>query len=211
MTAYRTHRQHATDWTPEQDDVLLTYAGQRKLATIAKKLGRTPHAVKRRLWLHGQYLRPTATRRAGMSIKDVAEALGVTKNHVWKWINIGWLKSIPAYGVQRRYVSIDPDAVLGFLRERGALLPNMTPDRDWADEVADAKATLLARFIAGADLAPILCLHKSSLYYIKTRKGFPGPALRLGGCLPDYYDRATVRAWLEIHPSYWTADAKEAL
>jgi hypothetical protein len=197
-----TYHDRPRAWTPAEDDQLLTYVGQQKLTTLAGKLGRSPLALERRLREHGQYVRESATRHAGMSINDVADALGVTKNHVWRWIQIGWLQSRKAFGVQRRYVTIDPDAVLRFLRERGALLPNLKADRDWADEVAAARSALLARFIGTNDVAAALCVHRGALHYLRTRVQMPDPALRLGGCLSDYYDRAAIRAWAAAHPRY---------
>jgi len=204
MIAYRTFRGHAQDWTPQHDDLLLTYAGQWRLVVIAKKLGRTPLACKQRLSQHGIALREAATRRKGMSIKDVGDALGVSKNHVQKWVRIGWLASSSAFGVEKRYTSIDPDDLLRFLRERGALLSYLAPDRDWIEEVADARADLQSRLIAGPDLARQFYVNRGHLYYLRTRHDFPDPALVLNGSQPDYYDRAAVGAWLAAHPQYQT-------
>lgn len=206
MRAYRERRRHPNDWTPEQDDMLLSRVGSFKLATIAEKMGRTPHALKQRLWGHGERLRETAQRRAGMGIKDVASAMGVVKVDVWKWIDIGWLASKRAFGVERRYVTIDPDDLLFSISEHLALLPNIRPDEDWADAVAEARRALLDRLISGSDLSRALLHGRSIVYYLRTRLGFPDPALRLGGCLPDYYDRDQVRQWLELHPQYRTKE-----
>ena len=186
--------------------MLLSSVGTFKLATLAAQMGRTPHALKQRLWGHGETLRNSAQRRAGMGIKDVASAMGVVKVDVWKWITIGWLKGRRGFGVRRRYTTIDPDDLLFFLRERGALLPNLRPDPDWADQVRTAKAALLCRLISGPDLSRALLAGRSILYYLRSRLGFPGAALRLGGNLPDYYDRGQVRAWLAAHPQYRTKE-----
>lgn len=201
MIAYRTTRRHATDWTPAEDDVLLTYAGQRRLSALAKKLGRTPHALKCRLLRHGQKLRQAAQRAAGMSVQDVASALGVTKSHVHKWMRIGWLKTRRGYGVDRRYITIDPDDVLRFVRDCGALL-KLAPDRDWAEDVAAARAALDARLIDTYALARALYVHPSHLRNLTLRHGLPAPCLRIGGPNPSYYDRAAVRAWRATHPAY---------
>lgn len=200
MIAYRENPRR-TDWTPAHDDLLLTYVGKWRLAIIAKKLGRSPQACVQRLYLHRIALSTAAQRYAGMSIGDVAEALGVSKNHVAKWIRCGWLKSQCAFGVEKRYPSVDPDDLLTFIHERGALLRCITPNHEWADEVRDARHALDARLIASPELAARLCLATGSLAYLRRALGFPDPALRMGAG-PSYYDRAAVARWLIDHPQY---------
>lgn len=207
MISYREHRRHPNDWTPAQDDMLLSLVGSRKLEALAAQMGRTPLALKQRLWIHGESLRTAAARRAGMSVRDVASAMGVKKIHVWAWIQHGWLKGKRSFGVKRRYTTIDPDDLLFFLRERGALLPNIRPDADWADAVDAARACLLSRLIAGPELARMLVISRGALHYLRTRLDMPDPSLRLDGCLPDYYDRASMRAWLQKHPQYRAMEA----
>ncbi len=205
---------HYRHWTPQEDAELIAGAGARRLTTTAAHLGRTVDAARRRAVhiLHLDHAQE-ARRVAGMSLADVCRALGVGPEYVRRWQRKGWLATHTGYGIAAGHTSIDPYDLSAFLAERGALLPYLRPtDLAWREEIADARAALLLRYIESPALRTILHWSRGTRTYVKRWHGFGNvTTLSLGTKYPLWYERASVRAWLDQHPQYWTQEAKERL
>lgn len=191
----------------------------RSLQVMARRLGRTPKAVRGQITKTLCYdSRAEATRAAGMSVRDLTEALGLVTNHyIYTWAEKGhfpltWTRTYTG----QRYASVDPDAVVVWLQAWGALLPLIQPsDLAWREIVSEARHALLVRYISRNDLAPLLGLsYRGMIRMTQRRRDFPKPAIQHTASMPDYYDRAAVRAWLNVSPKnakYWTSAGREQL
>jgi len=208
-----TQTRHYRRWTPQEDAELLSSVGTRKLTTTARELDRTVDATRRRASLIGLNTPNEGRRAAGMSMADVAREMGVQSNRVLFWIARGWLPTHTGYGVHMRYISIDPYDLSGFLAERGALLPYLRPaDLAWREEIAQARAALLARYIDSVAMRKMLHWSRGTRAYVTSRLGFRDVAtLSIGDRYPTWYDRASLRNWLVEHEQYLTTEARRCL
>lgn len=207
MTAARSH----CDWQPHEDAELHMLAF-RPVRTVARRLGRTVLAVHCRLAVLGMNLNTMRRQTGGLTVADVARGLGARERTVYGWIAHGWLAATRLTVGGRSWQSVDVDAVCSFLDERGALFP-LQPDGFWRSIVRECRAELETRLIVGRRLVALLgYTDGTALTYLRRRRAFPEPVLRLGNRHGgDYYDRAAVRGWLEATSQYWTRQAKEQL
>lgn len=207
-------------WSPDERRELNRHlmAG-RSLQAMARRLKRTPLGVRGQITKTLRYdSRAEATRAAGMSVRDLTEALGLLTNHyIYTWAEKGYfpLTWTRAY-TGKRYASVDPDGVVVWLRAWGALLPIIQPvDLAWREIIDEARQALLVRHISRNDLAPLLGLSYCGMIRLtQRRRDFPKPVIEHTASMPDYYDRAAVRAWLSAGPKnakYWTSAGREQL
>jgi DNA-binding Lrp family transcriptional regulator len=78
-----TAERHQRRWTPKEDQFLLENVGHHSFEYIAKKLGRTPKAVERRLTRLGAL---NVKREGGwLSGHQLAQALGVDEHVIYRW------------------------------------------------------------------------------------------------------------------------------
>lgn len=207
-------------WSPDERRELNRHllAG-RSLQAMARKLKRTPLGVRGQITKTLRYdSRAEALRTAGMSVRDLAAALGLSTNHhIYNWAEKGyfpltWTRTYTG----TRYASVDPDAVVVWLQSWGALLPIIQPiDLAWREIVDEARQALLVCHISRNDLAPLLGLsYRGMIRLTQRRRDFPKPAIEHTASMPDYYDRAAVCAWLNAGPKnakYWTSAGREQL
>ena len=191
----------------------------RSLPAMARTLGRTQSGVRGQITKTMRYdARDEATRAAGMSVRDMTAALGLcATRYIYDWSAKGWfaLHTTRIY-TGKQYASVDPDAVVAWLESWGALLPLIQPtELAWREIVDEARAALLKRYISRVDLAPLLGLsYRGFIRLTQRRHDFPKPAVEHTASMPDYYDRAAVRAWLDAAPKnakYWTRAGREQL
>lgn len=140
------------DWKPQEDSRLLFYVGQEPPASIAQRLGKTERAViDRYKATHGGSFRQATVRHGGMSIAECARALGTNVARVRKWGKLGWLKIRRRTVIWDKLITVDPDDLEIFIRERGGLLENLYPtDPYWASVFEEAYAALHRRYINSA-------------------------------------------------------------
>lgn len=198
----------STLWTPQDDSRLLFYVGLEPPVAIAARLVRTERAVLTRYYReYGGTLMKATARVDGMSVTECADALGVHRQRVQKWISRGWLKASKRK-IQKRFIfAINADNLDTFIRDRGGLLGDLHPVPIWRDVVESARRDLRARLICRAELAPIFGLTIQMFNSGKGpgKAGFPAPAFTLSGgeC---WYERGAVREWLRMAPErYRTA------
>ena len=76
-----------TPWSTEQKAFVLDHAREFSAAEIARRLGRTPHAVEHLL----SCSRQSAKLQEGFTQSDLAQALRVSPRKVRRWVRVGWL------------------------------------------------------------------------------------------------------------------------
>lgn len=196
-------------WTERERSTVLYELGYTSIPKIAKSLHRSPIAILREAQRRQLSVQRMAARTHGMNAADVMEALGVTRGVVFRWVMKGWLKAHVVTLYRRKVISIDPDDVTAFLRERGALF-TLRPTPAWTPLVADARDAVARRYISFNALVQALAIEKSNLYVWRRKEAFP-PAVA-GPFGARWYDRAAVAEWVQTHrPHYWTTAVREAL
>lgn len=114
-------------WSPRDDQILRRLYGLESASTIARRLGRTPKAVRRRGERLG--LRQLRATSRGYLPSEVAEMLGVMAARVRRWLARGKLAGTRSELCWRIY----PDDLEDFLRARRSDFdPRAIPDRAWA-------------------------------------------------------------------------------
>lgn len=97
-------------WTEEEIDLLREELVKRPLEEVAKKLNRTPQAIRSTLKRH--HLKVREIRCDLFSVESLSAALHVGKREVLFWINQNWLPATTG-GTQRRPTyTITPEALL---------------------------------------------------------------------------------------------------
>ena len=186
----------------------LLQLGTKPVRTIAAAAGLTLAGYRHRLWRMGLSADREATRQGGMSVKDVAQALGVNRATVYRWTERKWLRPTYGYALTAKRRSYSADDVSAFLATVGGLIDAITPLPIWREEYAAAQAALRARFIRGDRLMQLMLRPAQQLAWLRRKHGFPAPALRLGA-YGDYYERSAVREWLSTHPQYATRQLRQ--
>lgn len=203
------HR-HKRRYSEEELVVIRSDTGVRPYAQIARQLGRTEKAVRRKGNRLGLYPELIAIRSDGLSRTDVCEYLGVGRKNVQYWQDQGFLKARRITVSGRLPYTFDYDEIKRFMYQRGGLL-TMRPVEGWREIYEDARAQLLARYIARPTLCCLLHMSLGGIRRWGRDRGFPAPAPFGGSQNQRYYERAAVRAWLLQHPDYYTAAAREVL
>ena len=76
-------------WTPIEQQCLISLAGSRNVRVIAQRLNRSVAAIRTRL----RRLSKTSARvRDGLTKQDLAELIGRCPKTIQRWIDLGWLK-----------------------------------------------------------------------------------------------------------------------
>lgn len=189
---------YGTRWNELDDTRVLYYVGPMGVPLTSERLGRSDGAIRSRVGSLGQSAKQLAMRAEGMSVPDVAEKLGVSPKRVYSWIAREWLPSRRKVVAQQMVHSLKRTSVERFLRERGALLPDLNPQGRWQRVVAKSQAHLQARLISQPALLETLGIGEKQLRQWQDQ-GFPAPALKLYGQGGTWYERAAVRAWLQAH------------
>jgi hypothetical protein len=118
------------DWSPDDDERLLSLVGRVSTGKIAARLGRTPGAVIHRYRLLGESLR---TAHGHLSASDTARVLGVSVTTVRYYIRTGQLGTVryrPRYGNHRLWL-VTQAAIEAWLRTRLTGPPARGAYRAW--------------------------------------------------------------------------------
>lgn len=170
--------------------------------TVARRLGRSSGAVQRELRRNDTSLSRIRILAHGMSVHDVAHALGVSKSAVRQWVRAGQLASRHVRLYQRRIHVIDPDDLESWLYRRGALLALVPRDTAWSEIVSEARTALLAHLVPLADICAVLGLSEATMRSLRRSAQFPPSAVCFYGFGGAYIDRDALRYWLLDHPGY---------
>jgi excisionase family DNA binding protein len=187
--------------------------GTHSVPVVAEMLGRTTNAVVRQIQASELGLKRRAIAAYGMSVPEVARALGVADSTADRWVRSGKLISHRVKLVHGSIRAVDSEDLMAWLESGYALATNLDPAGDWVDVVSEARQQLATRYISGMAIVALL---RVGCNFIATktpgRKPFPKPFITLGtwagGC---YYERQSVRDWLDEHPQYWTKQARASL
>ena len=187
--------------------------GTFSVPVVATRLGRSVDAIIRRLDDTDKGLKRRAIESYGMSIPEVARAMGVNESTADRWVRSGKLQSHKAKLIRGVIRAVDSDDLIVWLESGYALAPLLQPTGDWIDAVSDARAKLSARYISGREITKLLQVGNNFLAsYSPGRGRFIKPAMYLGTWGGgNYYDRTLVREWLNERPQYWTKQARESL
>lgn len=199
----------APRWTTDEDTALFDAITAGHSAEIAALVGRSVGAATRRLRkIHRTTVRTIVRRTDGMSIQDVADALGVPRASVFHWIHQGHIQ-VRTIGVFRtRMYTIAPLAVNTFLLFGGAFR-YLHPSEKWAPIVDQARSELARIYISPSEIAHLLGIQRSLLQWWRRRHAFPLPVrLATVSSAQRFYYRADVALWLEIHPEHCTTTWK---
>jgi hypothetical protein len=194
----------------------ITYAGAvqhvglTSAQTLARQSGLKLSGFRHRLWRLGISAQREAIRTGGMSVQDVAAALGVDLSTVYRWTTRGWLRPTYGYALTAKHYSFSAEDVSTFLATIGGLIPALRPIPIWREEVEAARAALEARYINGVAIMRLMVRPPQQLAWLRRKHGFPGASLRIGA-VGDFYDRAQVRGWLAAHPLWATKALEEAV
>lgn len=204
-------------YTQAERDYIAARLGHEPLATIAAALGRTELGLEE--YLKGRrHSAPTpparcariAARSAGLTIPELARALGVGGGMVRRWVAEGLLRTETRYE-RRKAIVILPRAAIRRLIAGGALIDTAAePTGEWRAAALVAERRWRAEYISGPELVAALGYARESLVWLKSR-GLPEPAHRARAHRPNYYRRADVRAWLVDSPQYAGPRARAAL
>lgn len=96
-------------WTEEEIDYVREELVKRSVEEIAKKLNRTPRAVRSMLGRHHLGVREIRCDR--FSIESLAHALRVRTEEVRYWVQQGWLRAALCSEGKRRAYNISPEAL----------------------------------------------------------------------------------------------------
>lgn len=209
-----TKRACSRPFTPDELILIRSEIGYTPTHIIARRIGRTMHAIVDRAGCDGLYPENIAKRADGLSTQDVYQYLGVDRKSIYVWVASGQLhgtKRLSAVreGSKRAVWTFSYDEVERFLRDGGALY-KMRPVRGWRGIYEEARQALMARLIVRSDLIRLLHVTGGAIYHWQEREGFPQTA-RTGTQGAAYYDRSAVRTWLDAHPHYWTKAAREGI
>ncbi len=120
-------RSKARQWTEAEQSLLeAALEGNASLARIARRLGRTVAAIRKRLWDLGH----KAESLGGYKVKDLAEMLGVTPARVQYWVAEGFLFA--------KGGRITDHSFSKFLREYPRKIPFESLSRGMQNWLADA-------------------------------------------------------------------------
>lgn len=202
-----------TQWSEEDDNILRWYIGMEPITAIARRLQRGVSAVERRAGILNLNFRREAERQAGYNLVQAAAILGVVPQSVGNWVRKGWLRAEYPWSAYIQRPSISEDAIIEFLRERGALMTAIRPtDRVIAAIVDEARADLMRRYISRKHLADILCYSVRTMSSLIAIYQMPPPAIDCGNKYGGHwYDRAKISAWLDTCPERWTPAARREL
>jgi len=107
-------RQDHRRWTEDEVEIVREELVKRSIEEVAKKVNRTPKAVRNMLKRNNLSLREI--RCDLFSVESLASALRVRKAEVTFWIEQGWLQaSISCLGKRRSYV-ITPEAMMSLYK-----------------------------------------------------------------------------------------------
>ncbi len=188
---------------------VLVRIGSTKVETLARGAGVNPHTLRHHLMLRGISPMHEACMVAGMSVADVASALGITKSGIYRYIERGYIRAQYGYALTTARASIDPYEVSAFLARIGGLLP-LNPDRMWADEYHAAREALHGLYSSSVAVAQALMIPPQQLAWMRKHKAMPAPAFAFGA-LGTYYSRAALLAWLDTVPAYDRPGTRAAL
>ena len=96
-------------WTEEEIEFVREELVKRPIEEVAKKLNRTPRAI--RSMLVRNHLGVREIRCDRFSIDSLALALKVRKDEIHYWIDQGWLQATTSIQGKRRSYSITPEAL----------------------------------------------------------------------------------------------------
>lgn len=137
-------KNHKRDWTPEQEEILLTLYGLSGIQYLMDKLGKSADAIKLK---HQELTGSYSVREAGgtFSTREIAEVLGVDHVTIINWIKNFGFPAKQLYKLRkdtkRRNYSIDPYKVWEWVEnnkervnfahvQRGIIIP----EPDWLTE-----------------------------------------------------------------------------
>ncbi len=105
-------------WTESEFEIVREELVKRSIEEVAKKVNRTPKAI--RNMLKRNHLSLREIRCDLFSVESLASALRVRKAEVIFWIEKGWLQaSISSHGKRRSYV-ITPEALMSLYKQHHA-------------------------------------------------------------------------------------------
>ena len=96
-------------WTEDEIDLLREELVKHSIATVAKRLKRTPEAIRSILKRNNLSVRDI--RCDLFSIESLARALRVRRNEVLFWIDQGWLQAAVEMRREKRFWRITPEAL----------------------------------------------------------------------------------------------------
>lgn len=96
-------------WTEEEVELVREEIVRRSIEEIAKKISRTPRAI--RSMLARNHLGVKEIRCDRFSIESLAHALRVRKEEIYLWIEQGWLQATITVQGKRRSYTITPEAL----------------------------------------------------------------------------------------------------
>lgn len=136
---------HGKRWTPEEDDFLKEKMGKLSIKRMAKKLNRTPIAVRARIYNLG--LGRTAEASGLLTVSRLAKSLNVDKSIVDRWVNSKGLKTIKRVtSLKQRVNLIDPVEFWKWAEQNKDLIdfsriePNaIPPEPEWVKDARKAK------------------------------------------------------------------------
>jgi hypothetical protein len=111
-------RQDHRRWTEDEVEIVREELVKRSIEEVAKKINRTPKAI--RSMLRRNHLNLRDIRCDLFSVESLASALRVRKAEVTFWIEQGWLQaSVACHGKRRSYV-ITPEALMSLYKRHHA-------------------------------------------------------------------------------------------
>jgi len=111
------HQDHRR-WTETEFEIIREELVKRSLEEVARKVNRTPKAI--RNMLNRNQLSLREIRCDLFSVESLASALGVRKAEIVFWIDQGWLQASIACRGKRRSYTITPEALMSLYKQHHA-------------------------------------------------------------------------------------------
>lgn len=105
-------------WSEEEIDILREELIKRSIEEVAKKLKRTPEAIRSVLKRNNLKLREI--RCDLFSLESLAAALHVRKSEIHYWIDVNWLPATQGRKGRRRFYIITPEALIHLYKHHHA-------------------------------------------------------------------------------------------
>ncbi|MGB8029939.1 MAG: hypothetical protein WCF30_09780 [Terracidiphilus sp.] len=105
-------------WTETEFEIVREELVKRSIEEVARKVNRTPKAV--RNMLRRNHLSLREIRCDLFSVESLASALRVRKAEIVYWIEQGWLQASIAYRGKRRSYTITPEALMSLYKQHHA-------------------------------------------------------------------------------------------
>ena len=197
-------------WTDEEVQKLIDWAGIYDCATIGKKMKRSKDSVQGKLKRMGMTM-IEAKKSLGVYPTDFAHKMGMNRNNVWNWI-VRWKLPLIKYpkfmniNKDQANILIDDTKLKPWLMNGYVYSTQINPvDCEYQRIVRDVRKVLDFKYIQRDDIIKACNITPKIIQSWKYLRGFPRPDLIISGATISLYDRAAVVDWALKNPKYITA------